>query len=187
MTRRITFTRIALLALAALLLVQGAIPYLKRQAYPLPYYEYIAESAARYQVDPFLVAAVIKVESKFNPQATSHRGARGLMQIMPSTGSWAARQMGLTDFEEDMLYDPGLNIQIGTWYLANLKKEFGGQLPLVVAAYNGGRGTVNTWLGAGIWDGSYETRQNIPYTETRAFVQKVLDNYQEYRSLYLPG
>ncbi len=175
---------VLLVFLVTYMVVQGILPHLRRYAYPLPYYEYIAESAARHQVDPFLVAAIIKVESKFDPKAVSPRDARGLMQIMPATGVWAAGMMGLRDYTEDMLFDPMFNIEIGTWYLANLKKEFDGRLPLVIAAYNGGRGKVNAWMGEGVWDGTYENREGIPYTETRAFLQRVLDNYQEYRSIY---
>ncbi len=171
----------------ALMLVQGVYSCLQRSAYPLTYYEYIAASAARYQVDPFLVAAVIKVESKFDPHAVSSQGARGLMQIMPATGLWAAQQMGLKDFEEGMLFDPQTNIQIGTWYLANLSREFDGALPLVIAAYNGGRGKVNSWLSTGVWDGTYAGREAIPYAETRAFLKRVLDNYEGYRNLYVEG
>ncbi len=174
-----------LLLMAILMVAQGILPNLRRFAYPLPYYEHMAESAALYQVDPFLVAAVIKVESKFDPEALSPRGARGLMQIMPATGRWAAEQMGLNDFQEDMLFDPVINIKIGTWYLANLKEEFNGRLPLVIAAYNGGRGKVKTWLTEGTWDGTYEGRENIPFTETRNFLQRVLDNYEEYRNTYI--
>jgi soluble lytic murein transglycosylase len=176
---------VILVFLFLLLLAEGLLPRFRKLAYPLPYYEYIADSAARHQVDPFLVAAVIKVESRFDPEALSHRGARGLMQIMPSTGVWAAGMMGMRDFSEDMLFDPMHNIEIGTWYLASLKKEFNGRLPVVIAAYNGGRGKVSSWLGSGIWDGTYEGRRNIPYAETRTFLQKVLDNYEGYRSLYL--
>ncbi len=171
----------------AYLLVQGVYVYLQRSMYPLAYYEHIAKNAASYKVDPYLVAAVIKVESKFDPDAVSSQGARGLMQIMPATGVWAAEQLGLENFEEGMLFDPMINIQIGTWYLANLSREFDDKLPLVIAAYNGGRGTVNSWVKSGTWDGTYERREDIPYAETRAFLKKVLDNYEGYRNLYVKG
>lgn len=173
------------LGLAAFFIFQVGMPFLQRSVYPLYHYEDIALNASRYKVDPFLVAAVIREESKFNPEAVSNRGARGLMQIMPDTGRWAAQQMGLEGFGEEMLFDPRVNIQIGTWYLSSLSKEFEGQVPVIIAAYNGGRGNVSTWLRTGIWDGTYEGRGDIPYTETRAFVEKVLDSLESYRRLYI--
>jgi soluble lytic murein transglycosylase len=172
------------LILAAFFIVQTGLPYMQRSFYPLYHYEYIAQSAARYKVDPFLVSAVIRVESKFQENAVSNRGARGLMQIMPATGQWAAQQMGLEGFKEDMLFDPRVNIQIGTWYLSSLSREFDGQLPVMIAAYNGGRGNVSSWLKAGVWDGTYESRRDIPYSETRAFLERVMDSYEQYRRLY---
>jgi len=171
--------------LLVIFILQVGVPLFQRSLYPLYYYKDIAQNAARYKVDPFLVSAVIRVESKFQPHAVSSRGARGLMQIMPATGLWAAQQMGLEEgFEEDMLFLPPVNIQIGTWYLASLAKEFDGQLPLIIAAYNGGRGNVSTWVKTGVWDGTYEGRANIPFTETRTFLEKVVASYEEYRRLY---
>ena len=172
------------LILAAFFIVQTALPSIQRSFYPLHHYEHIVRNAAIYKVDPFLVSAVIRVESKFQENAVSSRGARGLMQIMPATGQWAAQQMGLKGYREDMLFDPPVNIQIGTWYLSSLSREFDGELPLIIAAYNGGRGNVSAWLKTGAWDGTYEGRGGIPYTETRAFLEKVLDSYEQYRRLY---
>lgn len=155
-----------------------------RLIYPYRFRQAIEANAAVYGVDPLLVAAVIRVESKFHPDAVSPKGAKGLMQIMPATAEWIAPQAGFTDFQEDMLLDPEINIQLGTWYLANLAKEFDDRTDVVIAAYNGGRGQVNRWLEDGVWSGKYDDRANIPFPETRSFVFKVRTAYGQYQKLY---
>lgn len=131
-----------------------------------------------------LVAALIWVESSFNKDAESAKGAIGLMQIMPETGSWAAGQMGLGDFTAEKLFAPDTNIKIGTWYLSQLLNQFGHNPYLALAAYNGGRGHVSSWLEKGIWDGSREGLANIPFPETYYFVKKVERVYKRYKALY---
>ncbi len=173
-----------IIILIILALGAGAFPSIRRAAYPLHYYDIMIKNAALYRVDPYLIAAVIKAESKFKPKAISSRGAMGLMQIMPSTGIWAAAQLGLADFKAEFLLDPEVNIKLGTWYLAGLDKEFAGNLSRVIAAYNSGRGNVRQWINEGVWRGTYEDRQNIPFPETRRFLEKVWKNYANYRSIY---
>ncbi|UNC91600.1 lytic transglycosylase domain-containing protein [Candidatus Contubernalis alkaliaceticus] len=151
---------------------------------PIQFKETIDYYSEIHQVDPLLVSAVIRVESRFNQKAVSQKGAMGLMQIMPTTGEWAAEQIGISDFESSMLLDPQFNIRLGTWYIANLQKEFQDKNPLVIAAYNGGRGNVNKWLEQKIWDGQEETIYDIPYPETREYVKKVLFNYRKYQKIY---
>jgi soluble lytic murein transglycosylase-like protein len=127
------------------------------------YDEIILEYAARYRVDPALVKAVIHVESRFQRHARSHRGARGLMQLMPRTG----RAYGARD-----LYDARHNIRAGTSYLRSLLRRYGNDLRLAVAAYNAGARKVDLHRGI------------PPYRETRQFVTKVLRYHQHYRRMY---
>lgn len=155
-----------------------------RVFYPLPYKELVFSQAAKNNIDPYLVAAIIKTESNFVPSAESPMGARGIMQIMPETGAWAAQQMNLKEFKPDDLYNPELNIRIGSWYISNLNTEFKGNKILVVAAYNGGRGNVREWLDKGLWTGEHASVDQIPFSETREYVKKVLRNYSWYRYLY---
>lgn len=155
-----------------------------RLFYPFHYREQITGSARAYRVDPLLVAAVIHTESGFRENAVSARGARGLMQVMPSTAEWVAERIGYPSFSVEMLFDPRCNIEIGTWYLADLFKQFGGSAAVALAAYNGGRGEVERWLQQGIWDGTEANLAQIPFTETRAFVLRVLKTYQRYNQLY---
>jgi soluble lytic murein transglycosylase len=158
--------------------------FLKKTAYPMPYQDQVFYYSNLNNIDPYLVTAVIRVESKFKPQANSVRGARGLMQIMPETGQWAAQQMALTNFEVSQLYDAERNIQIGCWYLGQLSQEFDGRYPLMLAAFNAGQGRVNNWLLTGQWDGHWETLDNIPFVETREYLEKVNADYQMYVRLY---
>lgn len=152
--------------------------------YPQPNKELVFQYANTYKVDPYLVFALIRTESQFESDATSSRGAVGLMQIMPETARWSARQLGIKDYKDSQLADPKVNIQIGCWYLSNLSHEFQDQQPLVIAAYNAGRGNVREWLVQGIWDGSLDNVQNIPFPETRSHVKRVLNDYDIYRTIY---
>ncbi|ADL11894.1 lytic transglycosylase domain-containing protein [Acetohalobium arabaticum] len=154
--------------------------------YPLYYEDLIFKYAEKNNLDPYLVAAVIRVESKFNSEATSRQGARGLMQIMPETGEWIADQLKIDDFDTDDLYDPEVNISFGSWYLAHLKRFFDGNLTVVIAAYNGGQGNVNKWLELKEWTGKEKDSKQIPFPETRDYVEKVLNTYQWYHKIYRP-
>lgn len=164
------------------ILVADSRPFL-RLLYPMHYEEVIVRKARQFQLDPFLVAAVIRVESKFDPQAKSPKGALGLMQLMPETAKWAAGKMNLV-YSQERLFDPEFNISIGCWYLALLKSQFKGNTAAALAAYNGGRTTVNKWLEQKQWNGSLEDAENIPYFETRQYVRKVLRYYERYSKIY---
>lgn len=172
------------LFLLALYVLVVSSPFFSRLIYPLVYKELIVEHARRHNLEPQLVAAVIRVESNFYSEAESPKGARGLMQIMPQTGAWAAAQAGINDFTPDQLFDPWTNIYLGTWYLHDLKRSFNENIYAVLAAYNGGRGHVKRWLEEGVWDGSRENLEDIPFAETRSFVLKVERAYRRYLELY---
>lgn len=167
-----------------------AVLALLRMAYPLAYRDVIEREAARYGFDPLFLAAVVFVESRFDPHAVSARGARGLMQLMPETAAWAAQRLGLEPVKPDDLFIPELNIRLGTWYLAQLRRQFNGDTVLMLAAYNGGAGNVRNWAaGAAVGDPAAALEQrleSIPFGETRRFVRRVLDAYRVYRLLYRP-
>ena len=157
---------------------------LGRLFYPLHYETEIRAAAAAHRVDPLLVAAVIYTESGFKPGAESPRGARGLMQVMPETAQWIAGQTGYPDYSAEMLFEPRCNIELGTWYLADLLETFSGDLVIALAAYNGGRGEVSRWLEEKIWDGTAANLEQVPFVETRNFVTRVLKTYRRYAGLY---
>ncbi len=158
-------------------------PQVGRIYYPFQYREEIENLGRIYDLEPELIAGLIHVESKFNPAAESRRGARGLMQIMPATGIWAAEALEMPDFNSDKLFDPLINLEIGCWYLAGLRDEFS-NITLALAAYNAGRGNVRRWIESGIWDGTQENLEDIPFLETRLYVNKVERTWQRYRALY---
>jgi soluble lytic murein transglycosylase len=155
-----------------------------RFLYPFPYRETTFYYARAYGVDPFLLAAVMKTESNFNSRAVSERGARGLMQIMPDTGRWVARQLGESSFQPDRLFEPETSIKYGAWYLADLEKEFQGDTILILAAYNGGRGNVKDWLTSKNLTVGKSSIDQIPFPETRHYVKKVLIFHRIYNFLY---
>lgn len=135
-------------------------------------------------MDPYLVAAIINVESNYDKDAISPKSARGLMQISSTTGYWAAEALKIEDFDLDLLFDPEINIMVGTWYLDVLSKEFDNNLQLILAAYNGGSGNVKKWLTNNEYceDGAY--LKKIPFKETEQYVEKVLKNVKVYKTLY---
>lgn len=171
-------------AVVILALITLNAPRILKYFYPIPHRELIFCYARVFDVDPYLVAAIIQVESRFYPDAESRVGARGLMQLMPETAEWAARQMKLPDYHPSQLYEPQRNIQIGTWYLSELLDEFDHNVVVTVAAYNAGRGNVKTWLAVGLWTGEYQAIDQIPFPETRKYVYRVMSDYYIYRKLY---
>lgn len=152
--------------------------------YPQPHQDLVFAKAGESGVDPLLVFAIIRAESKYENTAESPVGAKGLMQIMPDTARWIAQQRGIKDFDPLTLHDPDTNISFGCWYLAYLSREFKGQTPLVIAAYNAGINKVREWGQSGVWDGDPAHLERIPYPETRNYVQIVLKNHRAYQSVY---
>jgi soluble lytic murein transglycosylase len=156
-------------------------------AYPLGNPLWINKYAEQQNLDPALLSAVILEESRFDPQAISVSGARGLMQIMPATGKEIAKKLKIRPYGDPHLYDPEINIRFGSWYLARLLEEFGGKFYLAVAAYNAGPKAVRDWLARSSDLAEDEFVEKIPYLETRNYVVRVLTSYQVYRSLYPSG
>ena len=175
--------RLVVAAVIAFALVGGWTIVERTWLYPYDYRSYIETSAAQQRADPFLVAAVIKHESKFQSTARSDGGAVGLMQLMPQTAAWIAGQLG-EPFTEDYLYDPALNLRYGVWYLAELEREFGGNDILALAAYNAGRGNVRDWMERFHWTDTFDEIEAIPYPETRFYVRRVLEDREQYKRLY---
>jgi len=166
-----------------IMLIQNA-DRIWRYFYPFPYRQITIDYAEAYNLDPCLLAAIMKAESGFNSRAVSPKGARGLMQIMPDTGQWVARQLGNPAFNPDQLFEPATNIRFGAWYIADLKTEFNSDVVLVLAAYNGGRGNVQEWVSGKNLTGGNSTIEQIPFPETRNFVRKVLLYHRIYSHLY---
>ncbi|MDR3561725.1 MAG: lytic transglycosylase domain-containing protein [Negativicutes bacterium] len=156
----------------------------KNYVYPFPHKETVFRYAKENGLDPYLVAGVIRTESRFVPVARSPKGAVGLMQMMPETGQWVATQMNYPNFSAGLLTDPEVNIKFGTWYMASLRREFQNNQILALAAYNGGRGNVRQWMVQYGWTVDFKDISQIPFPETRDYVKKVLASKERYRELY---
>ncbi len=156
---------------------------LLRLLYPLAYWDLIREAAERFQLDPFLVLAIMRTESHFRADAISIADARGLMQILPSTGEWIAGRAGWRSSTE-ALFDPAHNILLGAWYIRHLLDTFDGEYLYAIAAYNGGWGSVQRWVASP----EYRERIDFPwvvgFTETREYISLVLGDWLMYRRLY---
>jgi soluble lytic murein transglycosylase len=170
-----------LLAVMALFLFQQSDYCQRKFFYQLLYDKDIKNYAAANNLSPWLIAAIIKNESGFKASAVSERGAVGLMQIMPETGSWIAGKTGWRGFSLNLLAEPSANIRLGCWYLRDLSFEFPSE-PLAIAAYNAGRGQVKSWIQERQWDGL--DVEKIPFAETRQYVKKVLNDKEMYKKLY---
>jgi soluble lytic murein transglycosylase len=163
---------------------------LDRLLYPAPFLRQFVDRCGQAGVNPFLALAVAREESRFQPENRSRSDARGLMQILPSTGKWLAGKAGLGGFEADRLYEPDLNIRLGVQYLAYLRKKYeshGSPDLLAMAAYNGGPGNVDRWLkqfGNVTVD---EFVERIPLEETRYYVKKVSNSALAYERVLGAG
>jgi soluble lytic murein transglycosylase len=150
---------------------------------PLKHEDIIRQQARAKDLDPALVAAVIFAESKFRDQ-TSPTGAKGLMQIQPETAKFIAHRSGGTAFEIKDLGTPQINIQYGTYYLRYLLGRYDGNVVLAVAAYNAGETNVSHWIEDSGRRGKSFRIRNIPFPETRAYVERVQKAERDYRKEY---
>jgi soluble lytic murein transglycosylase len=174
---------ITTLGLAGVLLYPMLHHAVKEITLPLRHEDIIRQQAARKHLDPALIAAVIYAESKFNARDSS-TGAKGLMQIQPDTARFIARRSGGTAFSVADLSDPQTNISYGSYYLRYLLDGYRGNATLALAAYNGGETNVDAWIrksGRGL---AGFRASDIPFAETRAYVDRVLQARRDYRDNY---
>ncbi|MBE3595614.1 MAG: lytic transglycosylase domain-containing protein [Hydrogenibacillus sp.] len=182
--------RFALGAMIRLIALGGLIfgvvqPAFWRWLYPLDYPDVIAAAADEAGLDPSLVAAVIRAESGFYHDASSKKGARGLMQLLDETRDWALSRSGLDRrFPEEMRDAPEVNIRLGSWYIRHLIDRFDGNAIAALAAYNAGPANVDRWLATGTWNGTAQAIGDIPFGETRHYLARVLYLQHRYRQVY---
>jgi soluble lytic murein transglycosylase len=157
---------------------------LLRILFPFPYRTLITEEARDRELDPFIAAALIRQESMFEARITSHVGARGLMQIMPATGSALAEAAGIERWDPEMLYHPEINVHLGTRYVARHWESYDGSLPSVFSAYNAGAHRVEWWSEFPEYGNDELFTERIPFRETRDYVKILTRNHALYRGLY---
>lgn len=183
--RRLTLVLgVALLAGLAAAIVVPRLPDVVRElALPLAHEDIIRQQATEKELDPSLLAAVIYAESRFT-DATSKAGARGLMQITPQTARYIATLSGGTAFEQGDLSTPQINISYGAFYLRYLLERYDQSTVVALAAYNGGEGNVDRWLAEAKLSERRFSKEQIPFSETREYVDRVLDARVSYREKY---
>lgn len=152
--------------------------------YPIGYNSMIKKYSIEYDIDPYLIASIINVESSYNKEAVSPKDARGLMQISSQTGIWASEQLSIENYSEESLFDPETNIMIGSWYLDKLKSEFDGDLDKMLISYNAGSGNLNKWLANEEYSQDGINVSKIPFQETEKYLVKVKKSYKIYSTVY---
>jgi soluble lytic murein transglycosylase len=149
---------------------------LMRTIYPLRYEAIIREASEENDLDPSFVAGVIYTESRFRPDAKSHRGAYGLMQLLPESARFIQRKSSIKgDYR-----DPEINVRLGTWFLGYLNDRYKGDERLMLAAYNSGEGNVDVWVS----EEGFDIAKDIPFKETRKYVDRALEAQKAYQELY---
>jgi len=151
--------------------------------FPKAYWGDLKRFSTQNELDPYLVASLIRQESEFNPNAISHANAVGLMQLLPVTGKKVAKEVNLHHYSASQLYTPTVNLQLGTRYFKSMVDKFG-SFEYALAAYNAGSDRVQDWLAAGKYRDPQEFVESIPFTETREYVQAILRNANVYKQLY---
>ena len=152
------------------------------QRFPMPFKDLVIKRTREISLDPAYVYGLIRQESRFIMDARSHVGASGLMQIMPATARETARYIGLSGFKPEQINDRETNIVIGTAYLKRALDDFGGSMAMAAAAYNAGPGRPRVWRNGPVLDGAVWA-ENVPFSETRDYVKKVLSNATVYAAL----
>ena len=158
--------------------------FILKKIYKTQYSEYVYKYSEENNIDPLLTFAIIKAESNFNRNIKSKSGAIGLMQLMESTALEEAEEVNEEIIVTESLYNPEINIKIGTKYYAKLIKKYNNNTLLALAAYNAGIGNVDSWIKQGIIKEDGTDIENIPFKETNNYVRKIVRDYKIYQKLY---
>ena len=159
---------------------------IKTYVYPLEYKDEVLEYSKKYNLDPYLVFAVINAESGFDKHATSSKNAKGLMQITESTAKEVNEITNSVDsLNEENIYNEDINIELGCQYLASLISRYNGNYYLAICSYNAGIGNVDKWISQGqISQDLNTTDVELPFKETTKYLKKVIHNYKMYKVIY---
>ncbi len=183
LTRKLVW--LIILALAVVwFFFYGGKSMLLQYFYPRQYEEYVEKYAEEYEIDKYLIYAVIQTESRFDPDAISDAGAVGLMQLMEETAKECNEKAEFGYNIPQDLTDPEKNIRLGCYYLSRLLNVFGDNKELALSAYNGGIGNVKKWLSSAEYSDGEGGLEITPYQETNDYVDKVMRSYKRYREIY---
>lgn len=175
---------IILLLIISIVIIFKPQNWFLKKIYKLEYSEYVYKYAEENDIDPYLIFSIIKAESNFERNIESSSGAIGLMQLMEATAIEMANEIGEDVVVKEALYNPEINIKIGTNYYSYLIKRYNENKELALAAYNAGMGNVDKWIKEGTIKEDGSDLENIPYKETNNYVRKIVRNYRIYQSLY---
>lgn len=177
----LSITILTMILLFGILKIQN---YILKKIYKTNYSEYVYKYSEENNIDPLLTFAIIKAESNFNRNIKSKSGAIGLMQLMESTALEEAEEVNEEIIVTESLYNPEINIKIGTKYYAKLIKKYNNNTLLALAAYNAGIGNVDNWIKQGTIKSDGSDIENIPFKETNNYVRKIVRDYKIYQELY---
>lgn len=164
-------------------------PWAQKEKYMLKYQSEILSASREFDLDPYLLAAMIYCESSYRADVVSHANAVGLMQVTPETGAWIAPKLGITDFEETMLVDPAVNVRLGSWYVRFLLDRYDQQEATALTGYIAGQGMVDRLLQDATYsqDGKTLDLAKFEGRDTREYAVKVLNMRENYKKLYPDG
>ena len=186
MTKKTIITLLILIIILALVFILFKMirvqDIILKEVYPIEYSEYVEKYAKENNIDKYMIYAIIKAESNFEPTAVSHKEAKGLMQLMYPTAEDVAKKVNV-DLNEENVLTPEININLGTKYISMLMQKYE-NINLALAAYNAGSGNVDNWIQDGTLKDDGSNIENIPYTETNNYVRKILRDYEIYQKLY---
>lgn len=174
--------KIIIIIILLIITIPASAAAIARLVYPVKHVSLIAENSERFGVDPYLITAVIYVESGFEEESLSNAGAVGLMQIMPETATWISKKTG-KNIEAGALKQPDNNIAFGTWYYSWLYKKYKSET-LALAAYNSGHKNIDLWRDKGGVITDEDFVRDIPFKETKDYVIKVQKVKERYKLLY---
>ena len=182
-----------IILIVALLFIFNVPEKILKIIYPIKYEDIVEKYSNKYEVDKYLIYAIIKAESNFDDGATSSKEAKGLMQLMPNTAKDISKTLDSDEkvnFEDlskeeiaNKLLNPELNINLGTKYISTLINKYK-SIELALVAYNAGSGNVDNWIEQGILDKNGTNIENVPFKETNNYVRKILRDYKIYQNLY---
>lgn len=184
--KKIMIALIIILLIFILIVPVGLPEKVMKILYPIKYENFVESYSEKYQVNKYLIFALIKAESNFNEQAVSSKEAKGLMQIMDSTAKDICKKLDITISQEEIskkLLQPQFNINLGTKYISTLIAKYD-SIELALAAYNAGSGNVDSWIKDGTLNSDGSNIENVPYKETNNYVRKILRDYKIYKDLY---
>lgn len=156
---------------------------IRKTQFPIKYEYFVEKYSEEYDLDKYLVYAVIRTESRFDKYAVSSANAKGLMQITDETGRFCAKKIDMDSYTESALFDPEININLGCYYLSYLIDKYG-DVDTALAAYNGGPGNVDEWLNDPAYSNGNGKLKDIPFKETRNYVLRVNETMEMYKEIY---